>query len=203
MTGVMNMPYVKKTERQTKPEGKAAVLSHEQSALLFGDEGFQSFRDRALFGICFYTTCRVSEACQLKISDLFTSDGAVKKTITFRRESTKGKLSSRDVAVHPMLVAILEQYDLPERGEYLFPGRHGLGHINPRSASNLLKEITDRLNLDKVSSHSFRRTGINRMRDAGVPLEAIRTVSGHASLDGLSHYLQVTESEHVAAVNAI
>lgn len=42
--------------------GQAKILSDEELARLF-EEGFQSWRDdRALFGICLFTGCRISEA---------------------------------------------------------------------------------------------------------------------------------------------
>jgi integrase/recombinase XerD len=44
--------------------GKAKILSQAEIQLLFR-EGFQTPRDRALFGICLFTACRVNEACIL------------------------------------------------------------------------------------------------------------------------------------------
>ena len=73
--------------------------------------------------------------------------------------------------------------------------------INPMSASHILKEVCDRLELHHVSTHSFRRTAINRMREANFRLEEIQRISGHKSLDGLSHYLEVSESRLNEAVN--
>jgi len=71
------------------------------------------------------------------------------------------------------------------------------------SASHILKEVCDRLELHHVSTHSFRRTAINRMREAGFLLEEIQRISGHKSLDGLSHYLEVSESRLSDAVNCL
>jgi len=41
--------------------GKAKILTQEEIQELF-NEGFQSDRDRALFGVCLYTACRINEA---------------------------------------------------------------------------------------------------------------------------------------------
>ena len=177
------------------------MISIEEMNKLFKD-GFKTLRDRALFGICRYTACRINEACQLKTADVFLVSGAVRKEITFRAETTKGKYGSKTVKVSGELRQLLEDYGHPGK-DYLFPGRHGLGHINPVSASNLFKAIVDELGLEHVSTHSFRRTAINRMREAGVKLEVIQTVSGHKSLDGLSHYLEVTEADKVEAIAAL
>ena len=195
--------YIRTTHKDTKPQGKAAVISQADLERMFGEVGFQSFRDRALFGLCRYTAARISEVCQMKISDVYLPSGKVKSEIVFRSETTKGEYGQKSVKVSPDLRALLEAYDVPEKGIYLFPGRHGKGSINPVSASHLFKEVCDRLELHHVSTHSFRRTAINRMREAGFLLEEIQRISGHKSLDGLSHYLEVSESRLSEAVNCL
>ena len=195
--------YTRTTNKDTKPQGKASVISQADLDRMFGDGGFQSCRDRALFGLCRYTAARISEVCQMKISDVYLPSGKVKSEIVFRTETTKGEYGQKSVKVSPDLRALLEAYDVPEKGIYLFPGRHGRGSINPVSASHLFKEVCDRLELHHVSTHSFRRTAINRMREAGFLLEEIQRISGHKSLDGLSHYLEVSESRLSEAVNCL
>jgi integrase/recombinase XerD len=195
--------YIKKTDRVTKPEGKAAVISSADLDRLFDIEtGFPSIRDRALFGICRYTACRINEACQLLSDDVFLPSGKVRNEITFRAATTKGGYGQKTIKVSDDLRQLLDEYGHPGKA-HLFPGRHGLGHINPISASQLFKQVCDRLGLEHVSTHSFRRTAINRMREAGVKLEAIQKVSGHKSLDGLSHYLEVTETELSEAIGCL
>ena len=195
--------YIRTTHKDTKPQGKAAVISQADLDRMFGDGGFQSFRDRALFGLCRYTAARISEVCQMKISDVLMPTGKVKAEIVFRSETTKGEYGQKTVKVSPDLRMLLEAYEVPQKGLYLFPGRHGRGHINPVSASHIFKEVCDRLELHHVSTHSFRRTAINRMRGAGFLLEEIQRISGHKSLDGLSHYLEVSESRLSEAVNCL
>jgi len=195
--------YIRTTNKDTKPQGKAAVISQADLERMFGEVGFQSFRDRALFGLCRYTAARISEVCQMKISDVFLPTGKVKAEIVFRSETTKGEYGQKSVKVSLDSRVLLEAYEVPQKGLYLFPGRHGRGHINPVSASHIFKEVCDRLELHHVSTHSFRRTAINRMREAGFLLEEIQRISGHKSLDGLSHYLEVSESRLSEAVNCL
>ena len=199
----MMSKYIRTTHKDTKPQGKAAVISQADLDRMFRDEGFHSPRGRALFGLCRYTAARISEVCQMKISDVFLPSGKVKAEIVFRSETTKGEYGQKSVKVSPNLRVLLEAYEVPQKGLYLFPGRHGRGHINPVSASHIFKEVCDRLELYHVSTHSFRRTAINRMREAGFLLEEIQRISGHKSLDGLSHYLEVSESRLSEAVNCL
>ena len=195
--------YIRTTNKDTKPQGKAAVVSQADLDRMFSNGGFQSPRDRALFGLCRYTAARISEVCQMKISDVFLPTGKVKAEIVFRSETTKGEYGQKSVKVSLDSRVLLEAYEVPQKGLYLFPGRHRRGHINPVSASHIFKEVCDRLELHHVSTHSFRRTAINRMREAGFLLEEIQRISGHKSLDGLSHYLEVSESRLSEAVNCL
>ncbi|HEY9652948.1 MAG TPA: hypothetical protein V6C95_19990 [Coleofasciculaceae cyanobacterium] len=51
--------------------GKAKILSQAEIQLLFS-QGFQTPRDRALFGICLFTACRIREPSTLYTIDAFT-----------------------------------------------------------------------------------------------------------------------------------
>ena len=69
--------------------GQAKVLTSYEIAKLF--ETFESNRDRALFGICLYTGCRISEACSTLTTDAYDAAG-VRMKITLRKANTKGKV---------------------------------------------------------------------------------------------------------------
>jgi len=45
--------------------GKAKILTQAEIQLLFS-QGFQEERDRALFGICLFSACRIPESTHLK-----------------------------------------------------------------------------------------------------------------------------------------
>lgn len=98
-----------------------------------------------------------------------------------RKGNTKGDEATRQIDTHPKLKALLESYVPGDR--YVFPGRHRHNaSINPRSADEILKAACDRVNIEGVSTHSFRRTALTRMSNAGVPLRHIQEVSGHKDL---------------------
>ena len=95
--------YIRTTNKDTKPQGKAAVISQADLDRMFRDEGFHSPRDRALFGLCRYTAARISEVCQMKTRDVFLTTGKVKAEIVFRSETTKGEYGQKSVKVSPNL----------------------------------------------------------------------------------------------------
>jgi integrase/recombinase XerD len=119
------------------------------------------------------------------------------------KAKTKGKLASRSIPVHPTLAMLLQQYG-PPQGEYLFPGRHGRGHLHPASASQVIQDCLTLAGLCGlgITTHSFRRTALTKLSNAGVPLRVIQQISGHKSLASLQLYLQVTPDQVESAVLA-
>ena len=154
--------------------GKAGVLSPEQIHLLFSD-GLIKPRDLALFGVCLYTGCRIGEACKLLTYDVINASGP-KPAVLFRWYQTKGKRDTREVPMHPQLHDYLVAYAPDLTRTYLFPGRHGRSHIQVSSADRILRQAFARLGLEGFSTHSFRRTALKRMHNAGVPTKHIEPI---------------------------
>ncbi|OKH34791.1 integrase [Calothrix sp. HK-06] len=176
--------------------GQAEILSVDELRRLF-TEGFTCDRDRALFAICFYTGCRVSEALALKTTDI--KGGA----IIFRKGITKGKLKTRTVDIQPGLASILENYNPPKPGA-LFPGKRGITeHLTRFAADKILRQAISRIGVEGVSTHSFRRTALTQMSSAGIPLRHIQEISGHSDLGTLQRYLEVTPEQRKKAISVI
>ena len=176
--------------------GQGKILTPEELKLLFV-KGFVSSRDRALFGICLFTGCRVSEALALQTSDIKGG------TLTFRKSTTKGKLKTRVVDIQPGLAQLLAEYPTLEAGA-LFPGMRGRSLTLTRfMADKILKAACGRIGLEGVSTHSFRRTALTMMSSAGIPLRVIQEISGHNDLGTLQRYLEVSPEQKRIAVAAI
>lgn len=175
--------------------GQGKILNSDELRLLF-TEGFVSPRDRALFGICLFTGCRVSEALALQTIDIRSG------TLTFRKSTTKGKLKTRVVDIQPGLAQLLAEYQ-PSPGA-LFPGMRGVSeHLTRFAADKILKTASVRVGLLGVSTHSFRRTALTMMSSAGIPLRVIQEISGHNDLGTLQRYLEVTPEQRRKAVAVI
>ncbi|HEY9814460.1 MAG TPA: site-specific integrase [Candidatus Obscuribacterales bacterium] len=175
--------------------GQARVLTGEEIQRLFAD-GLSCDRDRALFGLCLYTGCRISEALTLQVDDL---QGDI---LTLRRRNTKGKLQTRSLHIHPVLANLLAAY-APASG-YLFPGMPGRSpHLTRFSADKILRAACRRVGLQGISTHSFRRTALTTMSNAGIPLRHIQDISGHRSLATLQRYLEVRPEDRQRAIASL
>jgi integrase/recombinase XerD len=175
--------------------GQGKILTADELRLLFTD-GLRTPRDRALFGICLFTGCRVSEALALQTTDIRG------ETLTFRKSTTKGKLKTRVVDIQPGLAQLLAQYQPPPGA--LFPGMRGISPTLTRfAADKILRDACSRVGVEGVSTHSFRRTALTMMSSAGIPLRVIQEISGHNDLGTLQRYLEVSPEQKQKAVAAI
>ncbi len=184
--------------------GRAKILSQEEIELLFS-EGFtlKPLRDRAIFAICLYTACRINECVSLLVEDVFSGEREVRDEIILRKEHTKGKLATRTIPVIEELRIRLLEYGPPTDCEFLFPGRSPHTHFHPDSASWVLRQACKRVGIEGVSTHSFRRTALTQMSNAGIPLRIIQEVSGHRKLDELYSYLEVMPEQVRGAVASL
>ncbi|BAU13773.1 phage integrase family protein [Leptolyngbya sp. NIES-3755] len=173
--------------RKVNRHGKAKILSADELSRLFSD-GLQTTRDRCIFAICYFTTCRISECVQLQLTDVQNG------VITFRKSTTKGKGATRQIAIDENLKPFLDTW-VNERGSvnspYLFPGRRGskTGHLTARMADEILREACDRVGFDGASTHSFRRSGITNLHKQGYAPHEIAQISGHRDITNVSHYI--------------
>ena len=185
--------------------GQAKILTQAEIELLFND-GLQTHRDRTLFGVCLYTACRVAEACSLEVVDTYTTKGTVRPTINFRKHNTKGKLQTRTIPVIEDLRSLLTAWK-PHTGKtYLFPGRHRCHHwrhLHSNSADRILREAFERIGIEGASTHSFRRTALTQMSNAGIPLRVIQEISGHRNLEQLQRYLEVEPEQVRGAIASL
>jgi len=174
-------------------------------------QGFQTSRDseallrsadRALFGICLFTACRIREACSLYTIDAYEPTGKVRPVLIIRKANTKGKLATRTIPIIDDLRSLLTNYH-PKSGQpYLFPGRFN-GHLDPDSADKALRKAMKRVGLIGVSSHSFHRTALTQMSNNGTPLRVIQEVSGHRNLEQLQTYIEVHDEQVLGAVTGL
>jgi integrase/recombinase XerD len=176
--------------------GQAKILTDSEITAIFS---LFSERDRAIFAICLYCGCRISEALSIRAGDIGNG------MITLRKANTKGKKGSRSLPISPNLEKILNNYidSIASPNEYLFPGRFGTKPLTTAYADLVLRQACQKLGFKGISTHSFRRTALTRMHAAGVPLRTIQRISGHSSLAALAFYLEVSEENIRDAVNLI
>ena len=182
--------------------GRAKILTPEEIRLLFY-EGLQNPRDRTLFAVMLFCALRVTEAVTLRTNDVYDRRRRVRSHLIVRKGNTKGKLATREIPVLEDLRVWLKAYTPHPESTYLFPGRIKSRHLLADSASLALRRACRRVDIEGVSTHSFRRTALSFMSNAGIPLRVIQEISGHRTLDELYKYLEVQPDQLKGAVASL
>jgi len=180
-------------EKQKRRALGFKAFTAEQIQTLYDPAALATLSEGARWGavIGLYTGARVSEVGQLALSDFTTVDGVPCLTITDEGEaqSVKNHASLRTIPIHPDLIGLglMERVGaLRAAGEArLFP-RVKLGAVNGQGQW-LGKAFTRHWHAvglkkpakGKIGFHSLRKTAIQTMKAAKVPLEWRCAYVGH------------------------
>jgi integrase/recombinase XerD len=116
------------------------------------------------------------------------------------------QLQTRTIPVIEDLRSLLTSWRSHAGQTYLFPGRHPSHHwkhLHTNSADQILREAFERTGIEGASTHSFRRTALTQMSNAGIPLRIIQEISGHSNLEQLQHYLEVKPDQVKGAIASL
>jgi integrase/recombinase XerD len=169
--------------QEQAPERRAAVLTPQQIGQLLA---IADPRDAALVAVLAAGACRIGEALLLCWADIdergrVTVPGSITKTGRSRAFTLPAQALQH-------LDAWRHHCPTSERG-WLFPGHPVRQPLSVRAGQLAIRRLAQRLQLEGVSSHSFRRSALTAAHQAGLPLRALAELSGHQSLVSLQRYL--------------
>ena len=152
-------------------------------------------RNCAILETLYSCGLRVSELCNLKISDLYLNEGFIK---------VEGKGSKqRLVPISPKAIKEIGFY-FETRGEglikpgyedFLFISRFGR-NISRIMVFHIIKELSDKIGLKKnISPHTFRHSFATHLLEGGANLRAIQSMLGHESIGTTEIYTHIDSSK--------
>jgi integrase/recombinase XerC len=152
---------------------------------------------RAIY-LMLYTGLRLSEAANLKWSDVRLTSGVIE----VQPEGAKGG-KGRTVAIHPRLQAILEAVPKSERQGAVVGRKDGRCLTDKGLAKVFNFWIQKELSLTSVHAHRLRHSFACLMLWNGADIKTIQDLLGHAQLGTTEWYLEAKAEQKQLAVASI
>ena len=170
------------------------VMTVEEIDLLIGsiDRGTkEGQRNRAILETLYSCGLRVSELCNLKLSELYFEEGSIK---------VEGKGSKqRLVPISPRAIKEIRLYFTdrnlmkikPGFEDFVFISNFGK-NISRIMVFHIIKELAERIGLKKkISPHTFRHSFATHLLEGGANLRAIQCMLGHESIGTTEIYTHI------------
>ncbi|MBR5963420.1 MAG: tyrosine recombinase, partial [Bacteroidaceae bacterium] len=148
---------------------------------IFGKEGL---RNRAIIETLYSCGLRVSELCNLKLSDMFLNE-------RFIRVEGKGS-KQRLVPISRSAINEIELYLQQDRSnidikpgyeDYLFISAHRRKNLSRIMVFHIVKELAEAAGIKKnISPHTFRHSFATHLLENGANLRVIQSMLGHESI---------------------
>jgi integrase/recombinase XerD len=162
-------------------------------------------RNRLAFVLSIYAGMRIGEIAALKVRDVATAQGEVRREIKLSSEQTKGSKGRTVILSERVRREVAGQLKNRTRrhddAPLIASQRNGRFFSNV-SLSMLFKEIYDLAGL-RTSSHSGRRTFATRLNEKGVGMKTIQRLMGHKNITTTAIYCEVSEAAMKNAVELL
>lgn len=155
----------------------------------------EGHRNRAIIEVLFSCGLRVSELCNLKMSNLFLDDGFIK---------VEGKGSKqRLVPISEKAIKELQLYFAGRNHIDIKPGYEDFVFLSFRRKKSMgrimvfhfIKELVEKAGIQKtVSPHTFRHSFATSLLEGGANLRAIQAMLGHESIGTTEIYMHIDMS---------
>ena len=151
-------------------------------------------RNRTILETLYSCGLRVSELCNLKISDLYLEEGFIK---------VEGKGNKqRLVPISPRAIRELQLYFIDRNQfsikkdyeDYVFISKRGT-NISRIMVFHIIKTLAEAIGLKKtISPHTFRHSFATHLLEGGANLRAIQCMLGHESIGTTENYTHIDKS---------
>ena len=149
----------------------------------------RNLKERAIVEFLLASGVRVSELCQMKITDVDFGNLSV--------HVVHGKGAKERVTyIDDLAKTHLQKYLLSrtEDGVCLFYNRNHQ-QINPGGIRAILKKLETRSGVSNVHPHRFRRTFATNLSKRGMDIQEIRKLLGHSNINTTLEYIYTDDSK--------
>ena len=156
----------------------------------------QGVRDRAIIEVLYGCGLRISELCNLRISQLYLED----KYIRVKGKGSKERLVPIEgVAidrVREWLVTRMGYKVKPSEEDYVFVSLTRGSRLSRISLFVYIKDYAERAGIKKnISPHTFRHSFATHLLEGGANLRAIQMMLGHEDISTTEIYMHIDKSK--------
>lgn len=152
-------------------------------------------RNRTIIEVLFSCGLRVSELCNLKLSDLYLDEGFLS---VFGKGSKQRLVPISDRAIHELRLYFRDRnlIDIkPGYEDYVFVSRLRKKNLSRIMVFHMIKELVELAGIKKtVSPHTFRHSFATCLLEGGANLRAIQAMLGHESISTTQIYMHIDTS---------
>ncbi len=152
-------------------------------------------RDRAIFEMLYSCGLRVSELCNLKLSDLFLDEGFVK--VVGKGDKHRLVPIASSTIKELQLWFVDRNTIIPKRGEedYVFLSFRRSKHLSRITVFHNLRMYAERAGITKtISPHTLRHSFATHLLEGGANLRVIQQMLGHERISTTEIYTHLDRS---------
>ena len=198
MSGELDDDPTELLEFPQRPKHLPDVLSVEEVDMIENVIDLSSpegQRNKAIIETLFSCGLRVSELCNLKLSDLYFDEGFIN---VLGKGSKQRLVPISGKAIHELELYFTERCHIPVKPgheDYVFISKLRKTKLSRIMVFHLIKELVELAGIKKdVSPHTFRHSFATSLLEGGANLRAIQTMLGHESINTTEIYMHIDTS---------
>ena len=171
------------------------VLSVEEIDLLIAAIDLskrEGQRNRAIIETMYSCGLRVSEACNLKLSDLYLHEGFIKVE---GKGSKQRLVPISERAIAEIMDYMTDRAEIPIKPgheDYLFVSAHFKKKMSRITLFHIIKELAEQAGIKKtISPHTLRHSFATHLLEGGANLRVIQSMLGHEDIGTTEIYTHI------------
>jgi site-specific recombinase XerD len=167
---------------------------------------FKRLRNLAIVDLMLYAGLRVNEVASLELTDIQTKGNDIEIVV---REGKGNKYAS---------VLLVQKYSrnlrkwlkyrqnleksIHRESQRLFVSERSM-FLTERAIQKMLAKYADLANMENITPHRFRHSFCKNLANAGTPIEIIRRLARHESIQTTAIYVDSSQEEQISALRKL
>ena len=192
---VENLVNIKVTEFQLKSNRKLpevlSVNEIEKMINFYKHDNYLNSRNLTVIDVLYSTGCRVSELCNISLSDIDLVDSYIK----LKGKGSKERIVPIGTELKQNLLIYLKIREtfIKSKGEALFLSK-SKNELDRTAVFRIIKNTALKVSLDStIHPHTLRHSTATHMLEGGCDLRTVQEFLGHSSVSTTQIYTKVTK----------